>query len=257
MTQRLAFYYPWYPETWGDGTHYQPSLGQYSSLLGTFQEHVLAMKYAKLDGAIVSWWGKGSHTDTRIPALLNSPGPDRFKFALYYENEGYQAPSAAQLSSDLAYIAANYAHHVNYLHRDGKPVIFAYAGPDDGEDMAQRWATANHQFNDRFHVCLKVYAGYETSLFPPASWHQYDPANRTDHQIGQSFTVSPGFFFAKDTAPRLDRNVAEFVAACQAMKASGEYWQLVTTFNEWGEGTAIEPELGWGLRYLDVLRETA
>lgn len=29
------------------------------------------------------------------------------------------------------------------------------------------------------------------------------------------------------------------------MKSSGAPWQLVTTFNEWGEGTPVEPGLEW------------
>ncbi len=29
------------------------------------------------------------------------------------------------------------------------------------------------------------------------------------------------------------------------MKASGARWQLVTTLNEWGEGTAVEAAVQW------------
>ena len=29
------------------------------------------------------------------------------------------------------------------------------------------------------------------------------------------------------------------------MVASGEPWQLITTFNEWGEGTSVEPATQW------------
>jgi hypothetical protein len=37
------------------------------------------------------------------------------------------------------------------------------------------------------------------------------------------------------------------------MVASGEPWQLITTFDEWGEGTSIEPASEWGMAYLDAL----
>jgi hypothetical protein len=42
------------------------------------------------------------------------------------------------------------------------------------------------------------------------------------------------------------------------MVASREPWQLVTTFNEWGEGTAVEPAREWRShsgfgKYLDAL----
>ena len=44
----------------------------------------------------------------------------------------------------------------------------------------------------------------------------------------------------------------------QHMVDSGEPLQLVTTFNEWGEGTAVEPAAEWSSpsgfgTYLDVL----
>ena len=44
------------------------------------------------------------------------------------------------------------------------------------------------------------------------------------------------------------------------MVASGARWQLVTSFNEWGEGTAVESAAewasasGWG-SYLDALHD--
>ena len=37
------------------------------------------------------------------------------------------------------------------------------------------------------------------------------------------------------------------------MVASGEPWQLVTTLNEWGENSAIEPAQEWGSTYVEVL----
>jgi hypothetical protein len=42
------------------------------------------------------------------------------------------------------------------------------------------------------------------------------------------------------------------------MVASGEPWQFVTTFNEWGEGTAVEGATEWATAsghgaYLDAL----
>ena len=42
------------------------------------------------------------------------------------------------------------------------------------------------------------------------------------------------------------------------MVASGEPWQLVTTFNEWGEGTSVESAVEWASasgygQYMDVL----
>src|SRR4029077_2613572 len=91
------------------------------------------------------------------------------------------------------------------------------------------------------------------------SWHQYGPAVRTDRQGSFSFSISPGFFKAGESSPRLARDPTAWTAAVCQMVASGTQWQLVTTFNEWGEGTAVEPAAEWQSasgygQYLDTLR---
>src|SRR5207245_1681524 len=72
---RAAFYYPWFPETWGPVsnryTHYTPTLGYYnSSDAATIDDHIARMEYAGINVGIASWWGQGSKTDQRISLLL-------------------------------------------------------------------------------------------------------------------------------------------------------------------------------------------
>ena len=72
-------------------------------------------------------------------------------------------------------------------------------------------------------------------------------------------SVSPGFWHRGEQRPRLARSVRRFARSVRRMVASRAPWQLVTTFNEWGEGTAVEPAREWRSRsgygdYLDVLR---
>jgi hypothetical protein len=56
----------------------------------------------------------------------------------------------------------------------------------------------------------------------------------------------------------LARDVDRWYQNVSDMMASGEPWQLITTFNEWGEGTAVEPATEWQSdsgygEYLDAL----
>ena len=53
--------------------------------------------------------------------------------------------------------------------------------------------------------------------------------------------------------PRLSRDPARFELDIQRMAASGAFWQLVTTWNEWGEGTSVEPATEFGNTYIDIL----
>ena len=76
-----------------------------------------------------------------------------------------------------------------------------------------------------------------------------------------SFTIGPGFFKANaDEAehPRVSRELwCEWVVK---MKESKLPWQLIVSFNEWGEGTAVESAVEWksdsgyGI-YLDCLHD--
>jgi hypothetical protein len=251
---RAAFYYPWYPETWGAGSNYHPTLGQYdSSDPSIIRTHIDEMQSAGIQAGIASWWGRGSLTDGRVPALLSGAGTGSFRWTLYYEQEGTLNQTAHRIATQLTYIKRHYASQPQYLVVNGKPVIFVYAGANDGCGMADRWSRAN---NGRFYVVLKVFPGYASCASQPDSWHQYSPASREDQQGSYSFSVSPGFWKAGEATPRLARDPAAFAQAVSDMNASGAQWQLVTTFNEWGEGTAIEPATEWGSTYLDILGGT-
>jgi Glycosyl hydrolase family 99 len=252
-----AFYYPWFPEAWTQQgiypySNYTPTLGFYdSSDTNLLANHVAAMQGAGLDAAIASWWGQGTATDGRIPALLAAANGTSFRWALYYEQEGTTDPSVAQIQSDLTYIEAHYGTATTFLRVNGRPVLFVYAGGTDGCAMADRWVQANA--DHAFYIVLKVFSGYRTCASQPDAWHQYGPAAATDSQTGYSFTISPGFWKAGETAPRLARDQSRWTTNVQQMIASRAPWQLVTTFNEWGEGTAVESSTTWNSAYLDIL----
>jgi hypothetical protein len=76
---------------------------------------------------------------------------------------------------------------------------------------------------------------------------------------GDSFTVAPGYWWADDPAPALPRDTDRWAANVSRMAASGADWQLVLSFNEWGEATSTESATEWASPsgqgvYADVLR---
>ena len=261
---RAAFYYPWFPEAWRQQgmdpfTHYSPTLGYYGTTLSTARQQIRAMQYAGIRAGIASWWGQNSATDGRVAMLLTLAAATGFKWALYYEPEGQGDPSVSSIASDLAYISGRYATQPGYLRVLGRPVLFVYADGNDGCGMAQRWKQANTL---GFFMVLKVFAGYRTCAGQPDGWHQYAPAAAEDSQAGFSFAISPGFWKANENTPRLERDSSRWATSIQDMVASHAPWQLITTFNEWGEGTAVEDATQWqsatgfGL-YLDALHGSA
>lgn len=255
---RAAFVYPWYPENWTNGStypksHWRPVAGYYSEdSKAEIERQITELNYGHIQHGILSWWGQGSKTDQRVaPILADSAGQDMY-WSLYYE-PAYT--SQAALSSDLAYIYSHYTSDPHYWIYDGKPVLFVYSRSVSSCTGAANWMAANA---GRFFIDAQVFAGYRNCAVQPDSWHQYSPAVRSDEQAGYSYTVSPGYWKYDETSARLARSVSAFRSAVAAMVASKEPFQLVTTFNEWNEGTAIEPATAWASpsgygQYLDVL----
>jgi hypothetical protein len=259
---RAAFYYPWFPEAWRQQgmdpfTRYKPLLGYYATDPTTVGNQIAAMKYANIRAGIASWWGQGSQTDSRVQMLLQAASTSDFEWALYYEPEGQGDPSPSQIAADLTYIDERYAQQAGYLRVGGRPVLFAYADARDRCGMSERWKEANTL---GFYVVLKVFPGYQSCSAQPDSWHQYAPANAEDPQTGFSFAISPAFWKASEPTPRLARDPARWSKSVTDMVASKAPWQLITTFNEWGEGSAVEnadewqSSSGYGT-YLDALHQ--
>jgi len=246
---RGAFYYPWYPQTWtvgGEHVKYNVELGYYSSDdSAVVDQHIRDMDYAKIDVAIASWWGIDRQNQAnRIPMLLNqtvAAGSD-LKWAIYYEMEGFSDPNVDDLKSDLTYLMENYADHAAFARINGKPVIFVYNADDNSCEVTERWAQAA---NGEWYVNLKVFGGFRNCTNQPDSWHQYGPASSAQQHSGYSYVISPGFWRADMDQPLLLRNENRWKQNVRDMIASAEPWQLITTYNEWGEGTAVERCLDW------------
>jgi len=271
-----AFFYIWYknPNTGGENWSYWNDLG--NSPPATWFSHYLpdpnpdafdpanelysANNYAnwkwqvgklaeaRQEVVIASWWGQGTKEDAALTNILHdfmgradNPYPN-LRWAVYYEDEGFSDPDVSTLVSDLTHIRDQFAVSPFFLRVNGKPVVFVYAGAaDEPGTMTQRWHDAQAALGNAFYIVLKVFPGYASDPNQPDSWHQYAPALRSDQQAPYAFAVSPGFWLDDGSAVRLARDAAAFEAAVQSMVAAPATWKLVETWNEWGEGTAVEP----------------
>ena len=262
---RGVFYYAWYPDTWtvaGEHVWYNPDLGYYSSDSSEVADkHIEFMDYAKVDVAIVSWWGQGyKHERERVLLLLNRTKAvsSDLKWTFYYEEEGRSDPSVAQIQSDLAYLKDAYASHDAMATIEDKPVIFVYnngVNLDDYCEVTDRWSRANN--NGEWYVVLRVFSHYAHCQDQPDAWHQYGPISAAqDHRT--SYVISPGLWRANESEPTLGRDHDRWYKNVRDRVASTKPWQLITTFNQWGDGSAVEPAGEWSSasgygQYLDAL----
>jgi Glycosyl hydrolase family 99 len=255
---RAAFYYPWFPETEQWATRYTPSLGKYDSsdprVLAT---HVAQARYAGLNAFISSYWGWDSPTARRLPLLLDAAGHQGFRIAAYYELGSLPTDSSRYVLSREFDSLQQLSAHSAWLRVTERPVLFVYnVGPEGSCASVSRLVAANQ---GRFYLNLKVFPGYRECPKQPDSWHQYVPAKSFDQQGTDSATVSPGFFKFDEPVARLPRDPQRFHADLRRQVTSGARWQLTTSFNEWGEGTAVEPSQEWQTQsghgtYLDAMR---
>ena len=261
---RAAFYYPWFPETWDqDGfnpfTNYHPSLGFYdSSDPAVIAQNIADMQYGRIEAGIASWWGQGTPTDGRFPLLLDGAEGTGFRWAVHYEPEGYGDPGVSQIEDDLVYIRDHYAGDPAYLRLRDRFVVFAFTRPngdDDGCEVARRWARANEAVG-AYIVMRDVRKGGRCATHP-AGWYEYRSGQPEWDVSPDAFSVSPGFW-KKGAQPTLGRNLARWRRNIRHMMASCAEFQTVITFNEWGEGTAVESAEEWASAsgrgaYLDAL----
>ncbi len=243
----------------------------------------------------------GTTTDTlhkeasRVPTLLDSPETgsplgSQFHWALHYEPESSQDPTVARIKADLAYIGGTYGSHPSYWREiSHRPVVFVRNADDsttaDGCDTVSRWVQATDQLADegqpQFWIVLETFPGFDTCaagrLQMPEAWHQNERA--LPYQAGAetpatpgvygSVTITPGFDQADDTSPTrplLRRDLYRWKQNVRDMVASESRYELISTYNGWSEGTAVERAQEWTSpiragqtrsfgQFLDVLRD--
>jgi hypothetical protein len=106
----------------------------------------------------------------------------------------------------------------------------------------------------------KVWGNVRDCASQPDGWHEYLVTASGESSLGRSsYTIAPGYWWADDANPALPRDTARWDTNIGRMAASGADWQLVLSFNEWGEATSVESATEWPSAsghgvYVDKLR---
>ncbi|GBC90843.1 hypothetical protein HRbin14_01598 [bacterium HR14] len=271
-------------KTIATSTHY-PQLGAYdSSDPKVIEQHCRWAREAGLDGFIFSWWGKGGYEEKPLSQLLQSAQQHRLQVCIYYEAVPEPGNPETALA-DWEYILRRYGAHPAYLKVDGKPVIFVYARAMEQLSMSQ-WALVLAEIARRSPpgVCAIADRLDKTACRIFDGVHTYNTAGAlagkpleqveatTESQFREAFqqagalfrircaTVIPGYDDTKIRTPGLavaryeGRSYREQWEAALRLNPD---WVLITSFNEWHEGSEIEPSVEHGDRYLKLTAEYA
>jgi len=260
------FYYPWYatPEHDGHISHWEqnghnppediganffPSAGTYSSAdTAVIDSHMQQIAAAGIDTVVVSWWGRGSYEDAVLSAVVAAAAPLNIKVAAHIEP--YKGRSSATLRADHDYLYDRgirdfYYYQVQSLSTEALRQATEIAGDDRffGEAANEgnvrngsfmQWAQDAH---------LDGIYTYDPRGFQPSEFSGICNNART-HGLLCMPSVGPGWDGTRATKiPGIvsRRDGQTYDNAWQSAIDSHADIVTVTSFNEWHEGTQIEP----------------
>jgi glycoprotein endo-alpha-1,2-mannosidase len=258
------FFYPWYSNPTNDGAwaHWQqaghvpptdiasdfyPARGVYSSgNMRTLRAQMHDLAVAGVDEVVSSWWGRGSIEARRLAAVQRAAR--RYRIEVAAQLEPYPGRTISSIADDLGYLRTQGVHDV-YVYRAGD-----FAAADWRTlDLA---LTGLRVFGQTALVGFAARAGfagfytYDVLVYGGAKFMRLC-AQAHAHGLLCAPSVGPGYDSGAATGdvrvkPR-DRGLTYDTMWRAALAADADI-VTITSYNEWSEGTQIEPA-GRGGRY--------
>ncbi len=276
----LAFYYAWYDQDfWQKSLSDQPVQTYTSTDPAAMERHVLWAQQAGIDAFIQGWYGpqvEYNQTEPNFATLLDIAAKHGFKAAVYFEVTSPFFHSEADVLAALQHLLTVHANHPAYLRIGGKPVIFFWR---QGRFPAESWAAIRNQV-DPEHNSIWIEEGVTLShmehfdghhLYSVAwdaepeqqllKWSRWIRDWSAEHSADRYWvaTVMPGYddlVTGRADAFVRDRAGGDYYRRCwEGAIQSGADMVIITSFNEWLEGTQIEPSVTCGDFYLNLTRE--
>jgi len=269
------FYYPWFATAQRDGAyaHWQqggsappdslasgfyPARGPYSSADALVLDAQMGeIAAAGIGTVIVSWWGRGSFEDGRLPQVVAAARAHRLSVAAHLEPYGGRTVAATEAD-------------IGFLRTLGISDFYVWASVSlpDAEWAALNARLAGVRTFANTNLAGRAAAGkfdglytYDVLLFSGALFPRLcGQARRLGLLCAPS--VGPGYDARRATGDdrvRSRRNGATYDSMWRgAVKARADL-VTITSYNEWHEGTQIEParaaqrgyegyDGAWGLR---------
>jgi hypothetical protein len=268
-----------------------PAAGPYNSDdPAVIRRHVAQAQQACLDGLAAHWYGpSNSRTTGNFKQLLAASAGTGLRHAVVIQTNILPGATEQMLIDAVNYVAANWAGHPNYLRLDGRPVVIFTDMPRPwGSDAAavEAWGRIRAAA-DPGHAMIWMAEGLSTVYNPlfdglyvyridhrdfPQSWlKQPRWANalravqqRAGTRLYFADTIAAGFddtrspFASGDlrspapTFARDRRDGAYYADTFSVTAQTGGDFLFVKSFNEWIEGTEIEPGTTYGELYLNL-----
>lgn len=262
----------------------------------TVANHIQMAREIGLDGFLLHWFAPNDRTDHNFETLLQQSAGTNFASTVVFSRHFWPGTPAAgpqTIAAALRHILTRYGGHPNFLRVDGKPVIFftdMYRTPPTGQSPVDFWSQMRAQVDpqrqsvwiaegldpayldvfDGMYVFKITHAGYPADFKKSAEWGRRVRAwgEKSGQEKLWLATISPGWDDTRSgckTDLRVGSNAHRvgrvdgktYRATFEAALQSNPNWLLVGSFNEWVEGTYIEPSRRYGDRYMQLTQEFA
>ena len=276
----LAFYYTWFDEnTWReDKVPDFPAERYVSSDRSAMGRHIEQAQRAGIDALMVAWYGPGgqwNQTEPNLAAMLDEANARAFKLGILFETNSPFFSGVGDATEALRHALNVHANHPAYLRVDGRPVIFFWRTQQWGVDT---WRNIRDQVDpgrNAIWIADGVYTSY-LAVFDghhlySNTWNPPSDLNTTNqkfarlvNQARQAYgiykywvaTVMPGYDDTRtgrgNAFARSREGGAYYARSWQAAISSKPDWIIITSFNEWPEGSYIEPSVAYGDLYLNL-----
>ena len=275
------------PDLW---SHYHPLIGPYDSADPDALEcQLLQMRLAGIDGVIADWYGigdKADHPQIHHATLVLFDAAARYglQFAACYEDRSLQllvdwqqlAPDQVtnRLTETLQWMQQTWFTQPHYARLDGRPLLLNF-GPvflQQPEAWQEAFATLPEKpaFFGLHHLWRKVGAEGGFTWVHTDPWEGTPDDRQIRTRIGEVFTyfstnpaevivsAYPGYNDVDEEGHReLPHRDGQTLRETLAVALAGP-WPIIqlVTWNDYGEGTIIEPTHEFGYTFLEIIQET-
>lgn len=271
-------------------SHYYPLMDPYdSSDPDALDCHVLLMKIAGIDGVIIDWYGIEEHWDYGVNhkntlAMIKAIKKAGLKYAICYEDqtvghlinaEKVKGDDGITHASDvIRYLANNCFSDANYVRLDGRPVLLVF-GPqffsgrqlkeicEDVKPSPLLYALPHLAANsgaDGAFGWPPVTGGKEIA---PKQWNEYlDRLYQSEVDarpaIGTVFPQFHDYYQEGEGRPSFgsisSQGKETFKTTIRRAWDSKSEIIQIATWNDYGEGTMIEPTREFGYQFLELIQ---
>jgi hypothetical protein len=261
--------------------HYYPEIGPYASGDPAVVEYqLLLMKYAGVDGVLIDWPGTVQAWDypsnlRNTEAIIQGCKNVGLEYAIVYEDHnikmaydaGFIPDMLAAARKDMEYLRDRYFSGGNYIYHNGAPLLLVF-GPQAFKNPSE-WSNIFSVLPQKPHFLTLWYQSQEAAGHSAGEycWIYFDFLDGlrhyyNNHQPGFKMGGAyPGFhtFYAQGGWPGPDWGIPVNTGTWSqtldlAIGGNVPMIQL-NTWNDYGEGTMLEPTREFGNQFLTILQQ--